>query len=816
MIPPSINYLFSATSSASSTSYFFAGYPLGQVATDRMIIVGVGSKGIAAVATSLTIDGVSATRITSTGDADKGVSLWIANVTTGNTLGNYVVGFGTNTQTACAITAWWARSIDLSNPVWDSNSFSGALTTTALASASESPTVGYSIANSSRAENDWTGLTENFDNVFTANSVDINVGAASGILHRDGSLTLQHNTTSAIGSYLSLTPKAQGLGYGTILLAWVQRNHLKTRSFPKAYYQELSLTDQDPTEVTVVRNWIYDRAVLASFSPAAGQLLLSTTAPVRSFAQRPLPLQGNLVLSPSAPLVTRPNVTSPLKFQSAWASRLGPRQGAEAFYLKITFGDPDKAEADVFNNWFFFGPTQQHSGTVSLAANDLVITSPVVGKVQYIAATYPYLGFYTIVIGGNPVLLLANNPRPLQGNLALSPTAPTPVRTQNHFISPGPHEFGLSPTAPVMTRTQRVFSNPAARDLTLTRNTPTVQHGTTVSISPTPRMLLLSPTAGAVTRTQKRFVNPPQGNVALSPTAPTVARTTRRFITPLQGNVALSSAGPTLAMTNLHVISPLWHSLILVRQFPTAVAAANHHVNPPQGNVALSPTAPSVARTANHFVSPFRVDLALTRSAPTLVQKLGHFVSPLLRRLALSSAPTEVKLSSPAIVNKSPPSHKLLLSETASVVLRKANHFVLPNQGNVALSSVAPAVSSHQDHPFTWDFPTRLQMTRSVPQIAHGTSRSLVIPQGNVVLTRTPSTIDQTHFIRDHFIFPPQGNLALSEYPAFPGRVYYPGGGNLVLTGSAGPAEAIGRVSYWRRLTYLYGQVGEEQLKKAS
>lgn len=117
--PFDVQYHTITSSGSSLTSYTFSSMPIGDAASDRLVVVGVQarvSSGQSNV-TSVTIGGVAATEI-ATIDPDPGtttIGLWQAAVPTGTTA-SVVVSFGGQTQTECGLAVFSIRNMGSTTP----------------------------------------------------------------------------------------------------------------------------------------------------------------------------------------------------------------------------------------------------------------------------------------------------------------------------------------------------------------------------------------------------------------------------------------------------------------------------------------------------------------------------------------------------------------------------------------------------------------------------------------------------------------------------------------------------------------------------
>jgi hypothetical protein len=339
---------------------------------------------------------------------------------------------------------------------------------------------------------------------------------------------------------------------------------------------------------------------------------------------------------------------------------------------------------------------------------------------------------------------------PGQGNLALSPTAPTAVRTVNVDLSPASANLAFSTVAPSLVVDVR--RDPASANLALSPTAPSIAiisparavvswlrvryvPGNSVAVSPSSVNLTLSTVAPSVVQDIRRDPatadlsisttapsrvtderrDPAAADLSISTVAPTVVQTTNVDASPATVNLSLSSTAPTVIQTTAVDASPNAAQLSLSAQAPSVIqdvrrdpASANLNLtttapdlsvtegesvdrSPAAANLALSTVAPTVVQTTIVSAVPATADLALSTVAPSIVQTTSVSAFPATANLALSSAaPTLVQTTN---VDAVPATAQLTLSTTAPTIVADGNVSVSPDTANLNLSTVAPSVS---------------------------------------------------------------------------------------------------------------------------
>lgn len=152
--------VYNTGTNATDYSGSFDGISVGAAQSDRYVIVGVGghrASGSPNSITSVTISGVSATKVVESISADATMSsLWIANVPTGSTVDIDVVwGVG---QGRMGIAVWYATGLSAGTAV-DSGGSTADPATDTLTTSSDGFGVGYAFTNDAGTAT-WTGFTE--------------------------------------------------------------------------------------------------------------------------------------------------------------------------------------------------------------------------------------------------------------------------------------------------------------------------------------------------------------------------------------------------------------------------------------------------------------------------------------------------------------------------------------------------------------------------------------------------------------------------------------------------------------------------------
>lgn len=155
-------YQTATYSDTDASSYTFTSQAIGAAASDRYVIVGVGHSNAAADPSSVTIGGVSATKIASvTAGSVHNASLWIALVTTGTTADIVVTVAGSN---RCGIGVWSATGLSGTTAVATGTSTATNPSAT-IATVAGGFAIGFVHIGYPASGDTWTGtgVTERFD-----------------------------------------------------------------------------------------------------------------------------------------------------------------------------------------------------------------------------------------------------------------------------------------------------------------------------------------------------------------------------------------------------------------------------------------------------------------------------------------------------------------------------------------------------------------------------------------------------------------------------------------------------------------------------
>ncbi len=307
------------------------------------------------------------------------------------------------------------------------------------------------------------------------------------------------------------------------------------------------------------------------FTPAQGNLTISSVAPTVQAAGSISPPAGQLALSSVAPNVVQSVTSGQLAL-----STLAPTVSVGT---NITVPQGNLALSSVAPNV-----------VQSVTAGQLTISSVAPSVVQSITAGQLVLSSVA------PLATVGTSRIPPTGDLTLSSVGPT----QDYKITIPQGNLALSPTAPTVSR-----SIPSG-NLVLSSVKPDVV------VSITAGQLVLSPTAPTIQQTFHRNLTIPQGNLSLSPTPPDVGGNISR--TPPAGNLVLSPSQPSTV--------PRAGNLVISSVAPTVFATDPHPVTVPQGNLKLS-TLPAQLVPGVYFY-PDQRDLKLSSLAPDLTFAHTH------------------------------------------------------------------------------------------------------------------------------------------------------------------------------------------------
>lgn len=188
--PITFTYRTAAVDTTDSNTYSFASQAIGPEADRSHVIVAHAIRRTGTTdTTSMTIGGVSATRIVQFQDANGTIAFYGAVVPTGTTA-TVVVNLD-NTAVRCGIGVWSVQNLSSLVPVATTNHAAGSGTTMTLSLSTPSGdsivlALGY-ISFGSTQEINWTGLTENADLGFESIA---DLAVASGAFSTSGSKTI--------------------------------------------------------------------------------------------------------------------------------------------------------------------------------------------------------------------------------------------------------------------------------------------------------------------------------------------------------------------------------------------------------------------------------------------------------------------------------------------------------------------------------------------------------------------------------------------------------------------------------------------------
>jgi len=183
-------YQTNAADPANLTTYTFSAQAIGTAASDRYVIVGVAGSNTASEPSTVTVGGVSATKVVGTAGGNHSAGLWVALVTSGSTADIVVTWPGSIDR--CAIGVWSSTGLSSVTPsnTATSNATPGSCTVTTLAG-------GFAIAFSHLGYGTvtWsgTGVTQDFNTSIEA-SVK-NTGASAATDGTNLTFTATYSTT---------------------------------------------------------------------------------------------------------------------------------------------------------------------------------------------------------------------------------------------------------------------------------------------------------------------------------------------------------------------------------------------------------------------------------------------------------------------------------------------------------------------------------------------------------------------------------------------------------------------------------------------
>lgn len=193
-VPVTITFAGSASDVANATNYSFSSVAIGTASSDRIVIVGVvlssASAGAPRTTSSVTVGGISATKIVERVNTDReSVSIWAAQVPTGTTA---TIAVNTSGSEGRAGVITWAMtgksSVAAFATAFDSNTSSDPNATIDI------PANGAAVAVATVGQNTsttWTGLTERHDS--SVESVSVQTGASDNFASAQTALSVTAN-----------------------------------------------------------------------------------------------------------------------------------------------------------------------------------------------------------------------------------------------------------------------------------------------------------------------------------------------------------------------------------------------------------------------------------------------------------------------------------------------------------------------------------------------------------------------------------------------------------------------------------------------
>tara|TARA_Y100000296_G_scaffold71733_1_gene87474 strand:+ start:30 stop:692 length:663 start_codon:yes stop_codon:yes gene_type:complete len=189
-----LDFIESTFAIPNATSKTFSSIGLGTAASDRIIVVGVGSNSGAGghVISGVTVAGDSATEIVSIRDAETRASIYAVALSSG-TSGDVVVSTDNNSEVmGIGVYAMFGASI---TPT-DTDSTINPVQDLGLSVAKGGVAIAHAHDTSAQNGVTWTGLTERYDEVMNGANID-QTGASKAFSAADGSLAI--TTTNRAG-----------------------------------------------------------------------------------------------------------------------------------------------------------------------------------------------------------------------------------------------------------------------------------------------------------------------------------------------------------------------------------------------------------------------------------------------------------------------------------------------------------------------------------------------------------------------------------------------------------------------------------------
>jgi len=171
-------YVTSSEISGTASTFNFGSLSLGLPDTDRLIVVSAcyDSSGASVAPVSLTVGGVSATKLVQLVGAGSGSSVWVAAVPTGTT-GNVTFTSG-GSETGCAVHIYRLVGYQSAAYATASSGTGNPVSTTINVIANGVVIAGILIDNGAPGTNLWTNLTENYDSATIGGSAGTTAASA--------------------------------------------------------------------------------------------------------------------------------------------------------------------------------------------------------------------------------------------------------------------------------------------------------------------------------------------------------------------------------------------------------------------------------------------------------------------------------------------------------------------------------------------------------------------------------------------------------------------------------------------------------------
>lgn len=165
-VPKVLTFHESQVDPANRTTYTFSGVAIGDAKPDRRVIVGVSEAGgtASSIPTSVTIGGVSASKLTEANTGNSIASIWIALVPTGTTA-NIVLTLG-QSSSRLGIGVWSCTGLESNTPI-DTDSDTSVNPQSLSVNTAEG---GFAVAVSNNRNNStvavtWSAMTERYDEI---------------------------------------------------------------------------------------------------------------------------------------------------------------------------------------------------------------------------------------------------------------------------------------------------------------------------------------------------------------------------------------------------------------------------------------------------------------------------------------------------------------------------------------------------------------------------------------------------------------------------------------------------------------------------